>query len=515
MTIQTIINSTMKRLKQEGKLLTPDTYAEAFCKEAKKAKMNIEDCDHLLKFTKRLNADFQKDLSNYHIQSMNEFVCFLIAKLNRTNPTQASDTIEAYILLAKKVFQAIEVLHNREAADLARKGLEILNLGASSNQIDSFRQLWVNFLTTYDDTFLQKLKNYGNIDSKNLRKTIENLHIVDGEKIQSSELSFEKISKLLTASFVPSIASSVNDTISEISQKIRNHPDLLEKDTIEKEIKRAIALRIALDKESVKGMMESIDGVLDQLSLHLIDMIESSDNSNDEIQEIKKELESYTEESSSNFQTTHKKLYTIALALEENTQTLSNDLKGHSSEVTGLSSRVKKLEKDLESAKKELKEDFLTKLSNRRALNDYMKVKEAEFKRYERNYSLVMFDLDNFKNVNDTYGHDTGDAILVAFAKILTQECRRVDIIGRYGGEEFIALLSETDMQGAVAFAQKVRKKVEHSHFIYKSNRIEITVSAGVAERKKYASFEATLKASDNYLYIAKNSGRNRVEHKK
>ena len=514
MTIQAIINSAVKRLKLEGKLLTPDAYAEAFCKEAKKAKMNVEDCEHLSKFTKTLNSDLQKDLRNYRIQSMNEFVRFLIAKLNRTNPTQATNIIESQVLLAKRVFQVIEVLHNKEAADLARSTMEILNSGAQADQLNSFRQLWVNFLTTYDDTFLNQLKEYGSVETQDLRKTIENINIETSAPCPDA-LGLEKISKLLISSFVPSIASSVNDTIAELSIKIRKNPDLLESDSIEKEIKTAISLRIALDKESVKEMIESIDGVLDKLSLRLIDMIERSDNSNDEIQEIKKELESYNDVSATNFKTAHKKLYTIALALEENTKALSSDLKGHSEEVSFLSKRVRKLEQDLEAAKKESKEDFLTKLNNRRALDDFMEIKEAEFKRYKRNYSLIMFDLDKFKDVNDTYGHDAGDAILAAFAKILKKECRSVDVVGRFGGEEFLALLSETDTKGGVIFAEKVRKKVEKSRFMYKGKRIDITVSSGVSEREKNVSLSATLKSSDDYLYIAKNSGRNRVGYKK
>jgi diguanylate cyclase (GGDEF)-like protein len=262
-------------------------------------------------------------------------------------------------------------------------------------------------------------------------------------------------------------------------------------------------------------MISSIDGVLDKLSLRLIDMIEKSDTSNEEIQQIKKELESYSEESTSNFKTAHKKLYTIAIALEENTQILSRDLQDHSQEVSALSTRVKKLEKELEAAKKESKEDFLTKLYNRRALDDFLEVKEAEFKRYNRNFSVVMFDLDKFKNVNDTYGHDAGDAVLSAFAKILKKECRTVDVVGRFGGEEFLAILSETDTAGGAIFAEKVRKHVKKARFMYKGNRIGVTVSSGVSERSKHVSVSATLNSADEYLYIAKTNGRNRVEYKK
>jgi len=514
MTIQAIINNAVKRLKLEGKLLTPDFYAEAFCKEAKRAKISVEDCNHVEKFTKTLNLEFQKDIKNYRIKTTNEFVRFIISKLNRTNPSQASQTIESQTLLTKRILQVVEVLHNKEASELAYSTIEMLDTSPTIEQINNFRQRWINFLTTYDDTFLKTLHSFGTVDNENLKATVESLNL-NATASSDTSLSLEKISKLLISSFVPSIASSVNDTIASISERIRKNPEILESMEVEKEIKDAISLRIALDKESVKEMISSIDGVLDKLSLRLIDMIEKSDTSNEEIQQIKKELESYSEESTSNFKVAHKKLYTIAIALEENTQLLSQDLQGHSAEVTALSSRVKKLEGELEAAKKESKEDFLTKLYNRRALDDFLEIKEAEFKRYDRNYSVIMFDLDKFKNVNDTFGHDAGDAVLSAFAKILKKECRTVDIVGRFGGEEFLAILSETDTLGGAVFAEKVRKHVQKARFMYKKNRIEVTVSSGVSERAKHVSMSATLNSADEYLYIAKTNGRNRVEFKK
>ena len=514
MTIQAIINATLKRLKLENKILTPDFYAEAFCKEAKKANMNVEDCQHLDKLKKSLNKEFAKDLKNYNIKTMHEFVRFLISKLNRTNPTKASDIIESQTLLAKRVFQVIEVLHNKEAADLAKTTMDMLNSSPTADQINAYRQHWINFITTYDDTFLHKLNEYGDVITGNLRKSIENLNLA-GASADSENIDLDKISKLLISSFVPSIASSVNETIADLSEKIRTKPELLESESIEKEIRSAISLRIALDKKSVKEMIESIDGVLDKLSLRLIDMIEKSDSSTSEIQFIKKELESYSDQTATNFKTAHKKLYTIATALEENTQLLSSDLKTHSGEVSALSKKVRKLEKELEAARKESQEDFLTKLYNRRALDDFMDVKEAEFKRYNRNFSIVMFDIDFFKKVNDDYGHDAGDAVLAAVAKILKKACRTVDIVGRFGGEEFIAILSETETKGGAIFAEKVRKHVQKARFMYKGKRIEVTLSAGVAERAKHISLSGVLNSADEYLYVAKKNGRNRVEYKK
>lgn len=515
MTIQSIINNALKRLKLEGKLLTPDFYAEAFCKEASKAGMQVEDCKHIEKFSKTLNKEFQKDLTNYRITTMGEFARFLISKLNRTNSSQCTETLEAQTLLTKRILQVVEVLHNSEATELAVKSIQLLDSGAKPEQLDSFRQRWVNFITTYDDTFLQSLSLLGKVDSANLRETINNLAIPDKNELTSGNIDLNKISKLLVASLVPSIASSVNDTIADISEKIRTNPQLLESVSVEEEIKSAISLRIALDKESVKEMIKSIDGVLDKLSLRLIDMIERSDSSTQEIQEIKKELESYSVSSTTDFKSAHKKLFTIAVALEENTQLLSKDLQAHSQEVQALSIRVNKLEAELEAARKDSKEDFLTKLFNKRALDDLMKVKEAEFERYNRNFSVVMLDLDHFKKVNDNFGHEAGDAVLSAFAKILNQECRTVDVVGRFGGEEFLALLSETDTKGGVIFAEKVRKHVEKARFMYRGKRIEVSVSAGVSERQNHVSLQATVNSADEYLYKAKQEGRNRVESKK
>jgi diguanylate cyclase (GGDEF)-like protein len=431
------------------------------------------------------------------------------------NPTTCSAMLESQNNLIKRVLQVVSVLHNREASELARKSIDMLSSTTSPAQIDQYRQLWVNFITMYDDSFLQKLKQFTEVDTTDLAKTISNINSeISVSTGDNKVFDLTKISTLLVSSLVPSIASSVNDEIANLSEKIRTNPSLLESVSIENEIRTAISLRIALDKKSVKEMIESLDGVLDKLSLRLIDIIESADSSNIEIKKIKKELEGYNEESEINFSSAHKKLYTIAVALEQNTQLLSLDLKKHSQEVELLGNKISKLEQELESARQESKEDFLTKLYNKRALEEFFSIKDAEYERYGRNYTVVMFDLDHFKAVNDTYGHEAGDAVLTAFAAILKQEARSVDVVGRYGGEEFIAILSETDTEGGVIFAEKVRKYVQKARFMYKGKRIEVTVSCGVSERKKHVSLKALINSADEYLYKAKKDGRNRVAYK-
>jgi diguanylate cyclase (GGDEF)-like protein len=513
MTIQTIIKKAIKRLESEGKLLTPDFYAEAFCKEATIAKMSVEDCSQIEKYKSSLNKDFQKELAQYRIKTMSEFVRFLVGKLNRTNQSVCSESLEAQILFTKRLLQVVGELHNKEASTLAKKSLTLIDSNPTIAQLEQFRQHWTNFITTYDDSFLQKI---GIKNKEDIKSSIEALDLSSLKKdsFVSDTTTFYKVASLLVSSLVPSIASSVNEKIADLSEKIRRKPELLSSASIESEIKEVIKLRIALDKESLKEMIESLDGVLDKLSVRLIEMIERSDKSTVEIEDIKKELEKYNEESDKskeNFKVAHKKLYTLALALENSTKDLSSDLNEHNDQVKKLSKRIEKLEKELDEARAESKEDFLTKLYNKRALDELLGVKEAEFNRHGHNYSIVMLDIDHFKSVNDKFGHDAGDLVLSAFAKILKKEARTVDIIGRFGGEEFMALLCETDMEGAVVFAEKVRKHVEKAKFMYKNERITVTVSAGLSERERNVSLESTIKNADQNLYKAKRNGRNQV----
>ncbi len=510
MTINGIIKKAIERLKDENKLLTPEYYAEAFCKEAKLAGMIIEECNQVDKYAKTLNNEFQVELKLYRLKTTQELMRYLISKLNRMNPTNCAELLIENQLLTKRILEAVELLHNKEAAELAGKSIDLLSIpNASKEQFSTYRQAWVNFITNYDDSFFNHLKSMGKVYYKDLKSTIENL---SEEKSIAKEGNLKQIAAIIIASLVPSIASSINEKIAKISDNLRKNPEILTMQSIEKELRAAIKLRISLDKNTLKAMIQSLDSVLDKLSLQLIGMIEKSDQSNTEIKDIKRDLENLNKQNNLDFKTAHNKLYTIAIALEENTAALSQDLKAHDNEVKLLGKKIEGLEKELEDARQNSREDFLTKLFNRRALDDYMEIKENEFTRYGRNFSVVMFDIDHFKKVNDTFGHEAGDAVLTAFAAILKKDCRTVDIVGRYGGEEFLAILSETDIEGGVIFAEKVRAHVEEAKFMYQNQRINVTLSAGVSMRSKFPSQKATVNSADEKLYLAKQNGRNRVE---
>lgn len=150
--------------------------------------------------------------------------------------------------------------------------------------------------------------------------------------------------------------------------------------------------------------------------------------------------------------------------------------------------------------------DPLTRLYNRRVFELFMNQETAKFRRYQHPLSLIMTDLDNFKKINDAFGHKTGDLILQDFANILRQGIREADLPARWGGEEFAVMLPETDLKGAEKLAECLRQAIELHNFPHVGN---ITASFGVSGMTDADS--DLVHAADKALYQAKQTGRNKV----
>lgn len=152
--------------------------------------------------------------------------------------------------------------------------------------------------------------------------------------------------------------------------------------------------------------------------------------------------------------------------------------------------------------------DMLTSIYNRQGLDEIMNQKIQESHRFGRNMSLIFFDIDFFKKVNDVYGHDIGDYVLINIAKLVSKNIRTSDIFARWGGEEFIIILPETSVEDAVVLANKLRRAIETRPF-YEIKTL--TCSFGVTQLRDKESKESIFKRVDALLYKAKESGRNRV----
>ena len=156
--------------------------------------------------------------------------------------------------------------------------------------------------------------------------------------------------------------------------------------------------------------------------------------------------------------------------------------------------------------------DGLTQIFNRRYFLEQLEREVSRSKRYRRELSLIMFDIDKFKKINDTYGHLAGDAVLKQLSNVVRAKIRREDIFARYGGEEFAIVLPETDGANTLAFAEKIRKLVEKASFKFEETKIAVTVSIGIGTSADVGDAESLIKRADEKLYEAKHAGRNCVK---
>ncbi len=158
--------------------------------------------------------------------------------------------------------------------------------------------------------------------------------------------------------------------------------------------------------------------------------------------------------------------------------------------------------------------DGLTGLLNKRALLELASQKLRAATRFGKSLSVLICDIDHFKKVNDTYGHDVGDVVIRGFADVLKRIKRDIDVLGRFGGEEFVIVCEETAEKGAILLAERIRSELEASRFVTNQGELSVTCSVGVTTYPTGGQdWESLFKTADEALYVSKRSGRNRVTH--
>lgn len=163
------------------------------------------------------------------------------------------------------------------------------------------------------------------------------------------------------------------------------------------------------------------------------------------------------------------------------------------------------------SAREAATRDVLTGLRNRKALDDHLALEIERAQRYATTLSMLVIDADRFKQVNDNYGHLAGDHLLVQVARVLTELSRNSDLVFRYGGDEFVVLLPNTDKSGARTFAERLRRSVGAMECNFGGNYISVSVSIGVAELGHGGSGDGFFKTADEAMLVAKSRGCDRV----
>lgn len=174
----------------------------------------------------------------------------------------------------------------------------------------------------------------------------------------------------------------------------------------------------------------------------------------------------------------------------------------------GFQSQLKELNQTLQRASLT---DTLTGIANRRAMLERLKAEANRTHRGGHPFTVLMLDLDHFKRINDTHGHEAGDLVIMAVASTLENNLRNFDFCARWGGEEFLVLLTSTTLETAIAVAEKLRAAVAAHEVAYEGERIAISFSGGIAQHSDDANVNETLRDADRALYEAKTQGRNRV----
>jgi len=345
-------------------------------------------------------------------------------------------------------------------------------------------------------------------------QNIESINdIIEVLLLRSSGKNINKMSELMQSSLQPSISLSINDDLHSFCIKIGDSPSLIFEESIQQEMEKFIEKRFEVDKKIVAQKTADIARLISLMNKYLSDAIDSSKSGSSNVSEIKDELQSIkisgsTKDELNQLQT---KLVQAAITIENEMTSVSKNLESGKTEVVILENKVKTLERELADAKLRSTKDFLTGTLNRKTYEEEIKKFENEFIRKGQNFAVIFFDIDHFKNVNDTYGHECGDIVLKTFASLLLKLTRDLDIVGRYGGEEFVVALHYNDKSELDKYVSRIKSVITKNKFIYKEHKLKITFSAGVQIRTENNSISETVTNADKLLYKAKQTGRNKV----
>ena len=203
----------------------------------------------------------------------------------------------------------------------------------------------------------------------------------------------------------------------------------------------------------------------------------------------------------------------------ERTKSAKSDSQKLQQQLLKSQTRILVLEDELHAMRQKLAEalkardqDHLTQLPNRRLFDQQLNLAMETFHRHKIPHCLALLDIDHFKQINDRYGHQAGDFVLARVARIIRSGLRKIDFLARIGGEEFASIMPNTTARGGFAVMERIREQVAGTPFIYENQRIEVTVSIGLAEMEIEYTRDTWFKQADMALYRAKEKGRNRTE---
>jgi len=362
----------------------------------------------------------------------------------------------------------------------------------------------------YFNNALKKLSK-NELDENKHIETVYDLIDILLLRIESKNIN--KMSELLQQSMKPSIALSFGNELNAFSIKIGDSPSLIFEESIQQEMVKFIEKRFEVDKKIVAKKTADIARLITLMSKYLTDAIDSNKHSSSNVTGIKQSIISLDKSNSTkdDLNKLQAKLVEAAITIENEMTSINENLESGKTEVDELQKKVQALEKELKETRLKNTKDHLTGTLTRSAYEEELHKIDDVYKRHGQDFAIVFFDIDHFKKVNDTYGHEGGDIILKTFSALLLKLTRDADIVGRYGGEEFVAIIRYTNDDELEGYINRIKKVVTNNNFIFKDHKVHVTFSAGVELRSNNSSADETVANADKLLYKAKNSGRNKI----
>ncbi|WP_104698071.1 MULTISPECIES: GGDEF domain-containing protein [unclassified Helicobacter] len=379
----------------------------------------------------------------------------------------------------------------------------------SVQSLSDMQRLVISLLTVLKETTSKRVrKNYPQLfdfeateDSKKLSELKEKWEFI--VKSQGHILTQKRIvSIIVRLTFIANFYDK--DLIQKLADVLLEIPEAITDADILEQLEIICTISEGMQKSDCKIEIDRVDKVLKELQ----NTVKVNIKEIEQLYEIKGTIENATKELSKSGEMG----LDTNCAIRDKIVFLDHSLKKKEKSIKELNHKLQELTNALKIMEERSQKDSLTNLYNRFHIDRVIKFYETEFVHNHLNYSILFFDIDGFKAINDQYGHLVGDKLLEGFSQILRQNSRSSDIIGRYGGDEFLILMPNTSVELAKDVAIRICKAVAKEKIVIEGKEFKITTSIGVSHRKDCESREELLKKADILLYKAKKGGRNQVQ---
>lgn len=288
-----------------------------------------------------------------------------------------------------------------------------------------------------------------------------------------------------------------------------NQPlNLRQLDDVERRMKDVIFKQGMLKKQLMEAQ-NRLKGMLARFVDQLADLSESTSGFHDKIEKCATKI-SQASDITQLSDVIGEVLHETRL-IQNNAQRSRDELREMRQRVEESEKEVGRLQNELAQASNMVRQDPLTGALNRKGMDEALEREVSRFLRHKGNLCVALLDIDNFKKLNDTYGHQVGDAALIHLANVIRETIRPQDTLARYGGEEFVLLLPDSPLDEAVTALTRLQRELTRKFFMSNNEKMLITFSAGVAEISVDEPAELALKRADDAMYMAKRAGKNRV----